>query len=380
MFNPPPSRRIVMVKTSQESRLRCVLSLLVALFALSFGGDRALAAQFAYVANRGTDDVTVIDMDHHSIVATVPVVHKPEDIAVHPRGTEVYVPNEDHLTIINAQFNTTQDLRLDYPQAMSVAVKPDGSEVYVCHKHSQYLSVFDTASRRLSQIALPIDGAVHIAVSPLSDYLYVVNTAGDIFQVDLASHGWTLLFDEAMPDPRGLAVDTFNSVYVSSYRNANVKVFSVNHVSGNAGPLLTLMSGSLPGRIRIDIPPAGFGGIAMVVKPSDDEIARIFSSPISLPNHEPMDVASSRVDRTLVIANENDVTGLAPDGNGSISILPPSGSQINLPGGRHPHAVAVGPYVEFQTRYLIQKSTLSKYGFKMLQAQEKPYTTRWGGY
>jgi YVTN family beta-propeller protein len=74
----------------------------IALFAmLSIGpalmASSAEAAPFAYVANTGSNTVSVVDTATHppSVVATVPVGVGPNAVAVTPDGKHVYVTNAD---------------------------------------------------------------------------------------------------------------------------------------------------------------------------------------------------------------------------------------------------------------------------------------------
>ena len=62
------------------------LALLGCLLALA---GRASAQPFAYVANLGSDDVSVIDTGTHLAVATLPGSDDPNGVAVSPDGRRV---------------------------------------------------------------------------------------------------------------------------------------------------------------------------------------------------------------------------------------------------------------------------------------------------
>jgi YVTN family beta-propeller protein len=51
----------------------------------------AQGADLAYIANEGSDNVSVIDTAAQSVIATVPVGSEPFGVAVNPVGTRVYV-------------------------------------------------------------------------------------------------------------------------------------------------------------------------------------------------------------------------------------------------------------------------------------------------
>jgi YVTN family beta-propeller protein len=59
----------------------------------------AEAAPFAYVANGGSNNVSVIDTATKTVVATVGVGLGPDGIAVTPEGTHVYVANSSSGTV-----------------------------------------------------------------------------------------------------------------------------------------------------------------------------------------------------------------------------------------------------------------------------------------
>ena len=59
----------------------------------------AEAAPFAYVANGGSNTVSVIDTATKTVVATVGVGSVPDGIAVTPDGTHVYVANSSSDTV-----------------------------------------------------------------------------------------------------------------------------------------------------------------------------------------------------------------------------------------------------------------------------------------
>ena len=60
-----------------------------------------------YVANSGSNSVSVIDAASNTVVATVPVGTRPRGLAVHPDGGTVYVanPNSNDVSVIDAASN-----------------------------------------------------------------------------------------------------------------------------------------------------------------------------------------------------------------------------------------------------------------------------------
>src|SRR5262249_22670948 len=71
------------------------LAALGAALAVVFSASQASAAPFAYVANHDSKNVSVIDTATNKVVATIPVGHFPNGIAVTPDGKRVYVTNDN---------------------------------------------------------------------------------------------------------------------------------------------------------------------------------------------------------------------------------------------------------------------------------------------
>ena len=85
----------------------------------------AVAAPFAYVANEGSANVSVIDTATNKVVATVPVGNNPFGVAVTPVGTHVHVTNlslgsGNTVSVINTASNTVV-------ATVTVGVPPLGS-------------------------------------------------------------------------------------------------------------------------------------------------------------------------------------------------------------------------------------------------------------
>ena len=68
----------------------------------------AQAQTHAYVANTGSNSVSVIDTTSNNVVATVGVGDAPKGLAITPDGTRVYVTNanDNTVSVISAASNT----------------------------------------------------------------------------------------------------------------------------------------------------------------------------------------------------------------------------------------------------------------------------------
>ena len=317
--------------------LRVVVVLCVA-FAL---GREAAASPYAFVANEDSRDLTVVDLATNTVRATVPLGVGPADVVVSADGRSAYVVADATLVVVDTRTFTTSTIALPLPGATGVALHPDGVRVFISYSAFAQVSLVTPSNSTLSSVTLPSPSIKHIAMSPLGDFLYAVTGGGDILQLDVRTNTSRRLFSGGeIPSPSGVIVDSFGSVWLGSIGNQNVKVFSVA-VNGNPFPLSNVTSGFRPGRIGLDRA-NGFGSVILVTNPDGAEVRRYFGNPITVPNAAKPRDADASADRVIVIANGRDASGVAPPGFGSVSIVPPAGAAVHLPGGDDPVAVSVG--------------------------------------
>ena len=121
--------------------------------------------------------VAVLDTTTNSVVATVPVQTRPFALAVTPDGRKVYVPNHDSgtVSVIDTATNeVTADIRVA-PNPHWVAISPDGSRFYTANHESNLISVLDTANDRVVA-EVPVGTSPHsVAVNPSRPLVANVN-------------------------------------------------------------------------------------------------------------------------------------------------------------------------------------------------------------
>ncbi len=100
----------------------------------------------AYVANIGSDTVTVVDCNDRRIVADPPVGESPEGIGVDPDTGEVLVANQDDgmLTVLDPDTLTESNKALLGETPIRVMLSPDGRYALVPNRESDSVSVIDT--------------------------------------------------------------------------------------------------------------------------------------------------------------------------------------------------------------------------------------------
>src|SRR5262249_10554473 len=132
------------------------------------------AGNFAYVTNISTSNVSVIDTNTNTVVATVPSGLSPFGVAVNPAGTFAYVTNRDSdlVSILNTATNTVV-------ASVAVGHSPIGMGQFV-NFVGENVSAFvpNALSGTVSVIRLPvIDSPVVKFVSTTGD-INVATNAG----------------------------------------------------------------------------------------------------------------------------------------------------------------------------------------------------------
>lgn len=115
------------------------------LLALSPDGKRA------YVANRGGDSFSVIDIVAGERLAIVPAGRESEGIAVTPDGREIWVGNRAADSVFvydSASLDKVAEIATD-KMPIRVAVSPDGQTVAISNGGAASVGLFDRASRKI---------------------------------------------------------------------------------------------------------------------------------------------------------------------------------------------------------------------------------------
>jgi YVTN family beta-propeller protein len=188
----------------------------------------AFAAPFAFVADYGDDDVSIVDTATNQVTGNVPVGHNPWGVAVDPEGAHVYVGNlnDNSVSIITtATMTSTPVLVGDEPTG--VAVKLPGTRVYVANSNDFTVSVIDTETNQVLT-TVPVDaGPVGIAVNPAGTPAYVVNKGGDSMTVFDTNTNQVIKTVPIPIKPSHVAVSpTGDRVYVTTHTGGKMLVIN----------------------------------------------------------------------------------------------------------------------------------------------------------
>src|ERR1019366_1445504 len=186
-FWPMRERLLIRCGRVQESRRAeerwwfvagCVVMVVALVTVLS---TSARAEERAYVANSGSDTVSVIDTATDLVIDTIAVGRIPNGIATTPNGVAVYVVNggspgaAGSVSMIDTTTNTVRATVPVGSNPYGVTVAPDGSLVYVANSNSGTLSVIETASN-LVKTTIPVGrNPTAVAISPDGTVAYVAD-------------------------------------------------------------------------------------------------------------------------------------------------------------------------------------------------------------
>lgn len=143
-------------------------------------GIAVRANRYAYIANNGSDDVSVVDLYDGTVTGPIAVGDGPVGIAVTPVGDKVYVANKNAgtVSVISTVDNsvTTPITGLSAPQ--DVAVAPDGVYAWVTDNTADEVVQIRTSDNSVVDHVSVGDGPRGVVVSPNSAKVYVAG-AGD---------------------------------------------------------------------------------------------------------------------------------------------------------------------------------------------------------
>ncbi|MGO9558406.1 MAG: YncE family protein [Acidimicrobiales bacterium] len=132
----------------------------------------------AYVANSGSDSVTVIDAATSTVEGSIAVGSDPSGIAANPNGSAVYVSDTDSnsVSVINPVTDAVSTIPLGFGTApKGLAVTPNGSTLYVADSGTATVSVIDTTTDLVTTTIHVGLAPGSVAVGPVGAYAYVTN-------------------------------------------------------------------------------------------------------------------------------------------------------------------------------------------------------------
>ncbi|HRH31131.1 MAG TPA: SwmB domain-containing protein [Candidatus Paceibacterota bacterium] len=183
---------------------------------------------YVYVANTGSDTVSVINTDNNSVVATIATDVKP--YYVEHVGTKVYVTNgaSNTVSVINANTNTVIDTISvgSYPRG----IKAYGTDLYVAnygdpnYSGGDYISVIDSTTDEVTDtVVLAAGSRGPRGVTVLGTKVYVSNyLSHNVSVINTATNAITATVAVGN-GPRGMAA-VGTDIYVENFDDGTISV------------------------------------------------------------------------------------------------------------------------------------------------------------
>lgn len=165
-----------------------------------YGVAIAPNGEYGFVANRGSDSVSRIDLATNTVTATIPVPDEPARVAFVPDGSKAYVTSwvGNAVTVINTATNATTPVTgipaSPNAQPFDLAVTPDGAEVIVSGYASdaRILTISTATNAVVNSVSSGQAYFQGIDLDPAGTTAYVASTGGALLFYDLATDTFDL--------------------------------------------------------------------------------------------------------------------------------------------------------------------------------------------
>ncbi len=224
--------------------------LLIAFIAQFWVVSTVSAQPYAYVANLGSNNVSVVNTTNSSIVASVTLPFGPTGVGVTPNGSTVYVASQTANTVsaINTSSNSVITSFGVCATPTQLAVNPNGQQVIVVCEGADQVSVIDTASNSVKGTIQVGSRPSGVAFNPSGTRAYVTNLwSSNVSIIDTAGRYVVGTFS-AGSGPAAVTVSRDGaSVYVANEYSNNITV----HDSSSGSIQNTISGISYPNSIAI---------------------------------------------------------------------------------------------------------------------------------
>ncbi len=222
----------------------------------------------ALVTNTADDTISVIDTATHAVTATVTTPLRPYGIAVNPAGTLAFVALQgaNQLGALDLSSLVLTPFAAG-PAPSAVAFSPDGAKAYATHWGDDTLGVYDVANRTLTRSVAVDASPFSVVVHPSGSPIYTASQWSDtICTVDAAT--FALGRVAVGFEPIGLAVNPAGTRVLVTNSSGN----TVTALSAPAHAVLaTIPMPGYPTGIAID----GAGAFAWVTNSSPPQAIAI---------------------------------------------------------------------------------------------------------
>jgi YVTN family beta-propeller protein len=203
----------------------------------------------AYVANSGSNNVSVIDLKRRREIAAIGVGEAPGMAVISPDGNALIVSNRvgGSVSIIDAKSLRVRSVWSGCPGATDIAVLPDSSKAFVaCSGGHQVMALALARSATRSTRRIQLDAAaagedrllalldvgktpVSLAIKPDGGEIFAINyQSGSISEIDTSTNEVGAAYLIGTHPVRGLVSADNATLYVSNFDANSLGVFSID--------------------------------------------------------------------------------------------------------------------------------------------------------
>jgi YVTN family beta-propeller protein len=215
------------------------------------------ATHRAYVANQFSNTVSVIDTINNAVIDTVNIkVMEPTGLGIDTSINKVFVSNNyfgssvDYIDVANS--NAVGTIQFGAAYCLAVAANPVTHKAYATDWGTVY--VIDTVTSTPTGTSIAVGGTTTswfgVAVNSVTNRVYVTDTtsAGQIFVINGNTDTLVTAIPTGGSDPEGIAVDqTANRAYVTNSLSGTVSVID----TATNTPVTTITVGTTPMAVAV---------------------------------------------------------------------------------------------------------------------------------
>lgn len=200
---------------------------------------------FIYVANSGSNNISVIDSSTDSLYSTISVGTTPVEMAINSLNNAIYVVNQGSNNVYIIDCNTNSVIGSPISIALGgngIAYCTSNNKMYICNVPSGNIQVLDCSSNTIINTISTGANVIGIVYNSTNNTMYVSrNTSNDVLVIDCSSDSILGSPISVGNNPTQMAYNvTNNTIYVSNSGSDNVSV--INCVSNTVIATISLPS------------------------------------------------------------------------------------------------------------------------------------------
>lgn len=241
--------------------------------------------EYAYVANGGSDTVTVLDVVNLRVDRELAVGRNPVALAASPTRNEVYVVNEGapgangSVSVIDAERNAVAATIAVGRRPLSIDVDAEGARAYVANSGSNSISVLDLKARR--EVAQWKTGGEPVAarIAPDGKSLVVANyQSGSVATMDPSSGSVRAVFSDCPGAASPVILPDSTKTFVACSAGRQVMAIALAGAQNRPRRPDALEALMDVGRAPVDLALKPDGGEIFASNSLSDSVSEIYNS------------------------------------------------------------------------------------------------------